>query len=676
MIRCLNCMKEYNTTTGTHGKNICPYCGFVEKTRPKVINHLYPGTILHNRYVVGTVIGAGGFGVVYKAWDPNLETVVAIKEYFPQQLVQRSPGDVLMELAVSEKRMDFINGRKRFLEEARTIEGFKEQPNIVDVKNYFEENNTAYYVMEYLDGMDLKHLLEKKKIQPDEVAKYFRPVMEALRVMHEKGVIHRDINPKNIFVLNDGTIKIIDFGAARLSFNEQGYSQQLTIKYAPIEQYSSKSEQGPFTDIYALGATIYHAITGAPPDAAPDRSESDNTRSPMDIDPKIPKYLSNAVMKAIAVKSELRFQQIDDDFIKAFMGDIVVSSPEDETGTKKLMRNVLIAAIVLFLIVASAFIAKWIRNKKELTDLKKANVVVWVPYDTDEDNGDEKIKEEIELMSSGFIESYKKNGVEITVETIPSNEYIGRLESVKGTKNMPDLFLYPEGIAGADELLEYCVEPENVFSYIEEESVYFLFEHEKEIIKAKKFPIGFETAVAYVRRMNVNDEIENIVISNIDSISHDGDTLFYVDSDYYELTLKSLQTDSDFLKTQVTNDDEGFSAFEKGELMYYLASTDEFRFVSSEMPGLFEMRPYDSDKTYGFFTDYWCVSSSASRAERIAAEALLSFYVSQAAQDEFHITEKNSIPLNKESFKEFVSLNGKYSIIPDFYMDNIELEIR
>lgn len=671
--RCLNCMKEYESQAVEN--EICPHCGFEENTPPRIKNHLYPGMILKNRYVIGTVVGAGGFGVVYKAWDKTLDILVAIKEYFPTYMVQRTPGEYEVYVVSSKKQGEYIKGKKRFLDEARTLAAFKEHPNIVDVESYFEENNTAYFVMEFLEGETLQEYIKRVKvIKPDKIQNYFRPVMSALKAMHKEGVIHRDINPKNIYICKEGVIKIIDFGAARLSFDENRYTQQLTRKYAPVEQYDSKSEQSFFTDVYALGATMYEALTGKAPEESTVRASNDTVKSPRSINSSIPEYLSNAVMKAIAVKKELRFQNIDD-FEKAIIGTKVVDDPQKENARKILKRNIIITSIAIAILTFTVFFLRWFFDRKSETEIKNASVTVWIPYEgTDEENAVQ-AEEIVNNMSSGFLETYGKRNIEIHVETIPSDIYVTRLNEVKGTDKMPDLFLYPEGYSGAEEILNYVIEPENVFEYLSEADVYYLFDYKDRIIKSKKIPTGFEAGVVFVRRTDLADDIEALTINSIDDIIAGNEKMFYADLDYVDISADNLGVDADALKTDSIDDEEGLNSFENGELIYYLASTNEFRSISSRMPGMFEMRPYQVDKTYGYFTDYWCISSSASKAEKNAAEALLSYFLTQSAQDEYHITEKNSIPLNKDSYNDFISLNPKYNIISEYYLDKMVLVI-
>lgn len=241
----------------------------------EIINALKPEQTLH-WYRITRVLGQGAFGITYLAEDINLERQVAIKEYMPGQLCARS-GDLTIQPLSDEHREDFQWGLTRFIAEARTLTKF-EHPNLVRVFNVFELNNTAYMVMNYEVGESLQQILKRKKtLGEKELIRIMLPLMSGLQLIHDKGFIHRDIKPGNVFIRSDGSPVLLDFGSARQT-RDRGEAQTLTNfvspGYAPIEQYTSKSDrQGPWTDIYGLGATLYRAITGISPTTAIDRSE-------------------------------------------------------------------------------------------------------------------------------------------------------------------------------------------------------------------------------------------------------------------------------------------------------------------------------------------------------------------------------------------------------------------
>lgn len=244
---------------------------------------LQPGFELH-WYRIERVLGKGAFGITYLAHDINLDREVAIKEYLPGQFSVRN-NDLTVTPTSDEHRADFEWGLKRFISEARTLTRF-EHPNLVRVFSVFEMNNTAYMVMNYEVGKSLQQVLKSRKtLSESEIMKILLPLMDGLVVMHEQGFIHRDIKPGNIFMRGDGSPVLLDFGSARqtraTAGRESDNETQQTLTtlvspgYAPIEQYGTQRDrQGPWTDIYGLGATVYRAITGTMPVAAVDRGEA------------------------------------------------------------------------------------------------------------------------------------------------------------------------------------------------------------------------------------------------------------------------------------------------------------------------------------------------------------------------------------------------------------------
>ena len=232
---------------------------------------------------IDDVLGQGAFGITYLAHDINLDRQVAIKEYFPTQFSTRD--NELQVKALSEREEeDFKWGLSRFISEARTLTNF-EHPNLVKVSSVFEMNNTAYMVMQYEHGKSLQQILKSRKtLTEEELKKLLFPLLDGLEVMHAKGFVHRDIKPGNIFIRTDGSPVLLDFGSARQTRAMDGRSETTNMEslttlvspgFAPIEQYGTKSErQGPWTDIYGMGATLYKAVVGVKPTDSINRSEA------------------------------------------------------------------------------------------------------------------------------------------------------------------------------------------------------------------------------------------------------------------------------------------------------------------------------------------------------------------------------------------------------------------
>lgn len=250
---------------------MCPHCGYEDGDEPDEALHLEPGRLLKDTYIVGKVLGYGGFGVTYLAWNTVLEQKVAIKEYLPSEFSTRMPGQTKVTVFHGDKSEQFNDGVDKFVEEANRLAQFRNTDGIVRIFESFKENNTAYIVMEYLDGETLTKYLEKTGPLPaDEAVRLMTPLIQSLQVVHEQNIIHRDIAPDNIMVTRYGQVKLIDFGAARYATTSHSRSLTVVIKpgYSPEEQYRSRGDQGPWTDVYAVGSTMYRMITGqTPPDA-------------------------------------------------------------------------------------------------------------------------------------------------------------------------------------------------------------------------------------------------------------------------------------------------------------------------------------------------------------------------------------------------------------------------
>lgn len=276
---------------------------------------LKPGVILKERYKIEEVIGAGGFGITYRAWDPLLQSYVAIKEYYPSGIATRSADSSKVCVPVGQEQREYHRGRIRFLKEAQDVARFQSEPNIVSIYDYLEENDTAYMVMEYLHGCTLKQYIREHggRLDTDHILHICLSVLDALAVVHKAGMIHRDISPENIFICEDLTVKLIDFGAAKQVYldGEQTMSVVLKPGYAPPEQYAKKDKQGAWTDIYALGATLYFAATGEKPEESFGRVLEDTIKPVCEVNPEIPRAMSQVIMRAMSVKIEDRYQTVE-----------------------------------------------------------------------------------------------------------------------------------------------------------------------------------------------------------------------------------------------------------------------------------------------------------------------------------------------------------------------------
>jgi serine/threonine protein kinase len=301
---------------------VCRACGAPLDDGATNAAHALPvGTKLQGgNFTVGQVLGQGGFGITYVGSDTGLRRAAAIKEFFPEGSTRQGKN---VQPGSRHSAGEFQNAKITFLEEARTLAQFQ-HPNIVDVYTVFEENNTAYMVMEYLRGRDLMQLLEERGAAPEaESLGIIEHVAAALEVVHNAGMLHQDIKPDNIIINNDGRVVLIDFGLTKKIETTTSYGTvrlsgnmpQGTAGYAPLEQYGRQSRVGIHTDIYALAATLYHLLTGAPPPEATDRAAGMELADPRLSHPEISDATAQAVIQGLAMEPAERPQSVPE-----FMG--------------------------------------------------------------------------------------------------------------------------------------------------------------------------------------------------------------------------------------------------------------------------------------------------------------------------------------------------------------------
>ena len=304
---CYSCFAEKSTA------GACPRCGYDPASdEGKYPIALRAGSILNGRYIVGRVLGQGGFGITYLAQDYQTKGLVAIKEYLPTEFAGRTTGTYAVQVYSGDRRENFEYGKEQFLAEAKTLAEFIGNDHIVSIYSYFEEYGTAYLAMEYIDGESLDKYLRRfgGRLSVERANELLIPVMEALDWVHSKGIVHRDIAPDNIIVTKDGRAKLIDFGAARYSTGEKSKSLDVILKhgFAPKEQYIRRGRQGPFTDVYAMAATYYYAITGKIPPDSIERMDEDELIPPTTLGVKLSEKAEDALLKGLEVNASERYQ--------------------------------------------------------------------------------------------------------------------------------------------------------------------------------------------------------------------------------------------------------------------------------------------------------------------------------------------------------------------------------
>ena len=298
-----------------HGE--CRNCGYHAEESSAVKDYLAPFTILKEKYLLGKSLGQGGFGITYLAENMQSGLRCCIKEYFPSGLLQGRTPDGALILADEENRPEYEEGKQQFIEEACALQELRENISVVDILDFFEENGTAYFAMELIEGCNLR--VFRKNHNPKQTLKMALQMLfllgSSLAEVHRFGMIHGDISPENILITQDGEIKLIDFGAAR-SFRQGSDNKERKIylkpNYAPYEQYTQKPCQGPWTDIYALAATFYFIVSGRKMLDALSRAKGASYPPLHELCPAVSRQLSDVIDKAVAFDYHDRYRRMLD----------------------------------------------------------------------------------------------------------------------------------------------------------------------------------------------------------------------------------------------------------------------------------------------------------------------------------------------------------------------------
>lgn len=379
--RCMFCFETFSKE-----EFVCPHCGREEGTGKRKSFYLEVGTELHQgRYIIGEAVKNGGFGILYRAFDNRLQTLVAIKEYFPSALVNRQRGEVKVSLNYEDEeyQLEYHRGIRDFIMEARIMLKFPNDESVCNTYTYFEENGTAYIVMEFIDGISLREYIKQngaKNISEDTSLRFMRKILDGLGAIHRESVIHRDIAPDNILVLPNGAIKIIDFGASCV-MGKKRLKDEVIFKpgFAPPEQYEEFTEIGPWLDIYATGATFYYLLTGKVPPESTEREKDDTIVPPMELNPNVSREVNNAILGALSTKIENRIQSAED-FQKRING-IRVNTPRQEEVRGKIRKMTGWISLVAILILA---VIGGLLFYKKKSDESNNRLIVWIGVSDEE----------------------------------------------------------------------------------------------------------------------------------------------------------------------------------------------------------------------------------------------------------------------------------------------------
>lgn len=647
---CLRCFKD----RGVY--DVCPHCGYVAGTAAEQSYYLQPGMILSGRYIIGMVVGFGGFGITYKAYDAKLDMVVAIKEFYPGGMVNRERGGTHVEIFTRSQEDAYQHMLERFLEEAKNMALFSKEQDIVTVYDYFEENHTAYIVMEYIEGMLLKdYLKEYGCFSAEDAVPLFLDILGAIGKLHANGIIHKDISPDNIFILEQNKIKLFDFGAANFQGENDEEFHAVVIKagYAPPEQYRKDTIPKPTLDIYAAGALLYHMVTGICPLEATDRNMKDELVLPTETGVAVPENLERAILKAMALDPEQRFQSVQE-FYDTIAESRTVKLPEakKEKGHYAVIQRVMLGILSAAAVAAGAFIIHYKLDFKNYVPDENTNLNVWLVEDSVQDSG--KREETVNNLRSGFEERYPE--AEVNISLIPEEEYASRLEAATEDE-MPDV--YCADYLSEDRMSE-CADLSKVVKNLG--SVMYLFEDAyKEKYPAKKqIPLGFEMAVYYknISKEQLPDGADRMDLDEIRRLTNAGECQWLDSEKKNKNAYKNMLKEKSALNGVV------------GDLSYWMEVQNAT--VSSKKAKELQIVPVvDKDKLLCSFSNSYAVKRNEDKNQEKTAMLFLYYLLGNTAQRELGLKQNAMIPVNAKAYREYMDNLQQYKT--EYIEENIEV---
>lgn len=646
------CMNEYNEEY-----DMCPYCGYDSNTPAKEMYFLQPGTYVQGRYEIGAAIGSGGFGITYRAWDITLQKIVAVKEYYPAGLVNRIPGEKKVIIYSGNREKECQNGKIRYLEEARNMAKFNTHANIVNVYDFFEENNTAYIIMEFLDGKTYKEYIREngEKVEPEKAVEVTNAILNALDEVHSSGILHRDISPDNIFLCKDGKIKLIDFGAARFSSTEEERTRSIILKpgFAPPEQYQTKSKQGPWTDIYAVGATMYQAITGVKPPESVNRVEEDTLVAPNKLCEGVSQNLNNTILRAMALLPELRFQTTKE-FMEALNSQKNVRDVQKELKRRKGRRLLSVTMVVCIVAVAFSLCLDVLQKKKHQAGiLEDATITMWVCAE------DESQIDSVVGIYKDALEEYRQDypQIEINIQGFAKEEYLQQVEAAAQVGSLPTIL---DTTSIGDQYNTMLADLDSVLSFVDKNNFYFLSDYTKYFPSKKKMPLAFRVPVIFYNTVleegkgSLEQQLKDgdckvtarnyLTYYNIyegASVVHDIDQVLELGSPSRAQELCSGAQEQ----------------FMDNQLACLISDTGIYGEVEKIMAGYFSVGTIKEDGIVASFTNCFSISNQASDVEKDAATQILVYLLSETGQDVLNVQNANEIPLNKNMYATYINVN-------------------
>lgn len=630
---------------------VCPYCGYAQGSDSEQAYQLSPGTVLHKRYVIGISIGIGGFGITYKAFDAMLRMIVAVKEFYPAGLVNRGGGEKKVGIFSGEKKAEFQKQLARFLEEARNMALFSKEQDIVNVYDYFAENQTAYIIMEYVDAPLLKDELKKRRFSPEEAGGYMLAILTALEKVHGHNIIHKDISPDNIFLTGEDSIKLFDFGAARLEGSERTEAVVVKAGYTPPEQYTSQDVQSLSMDIYAAGAVFYEMLTGMKPVDSRDRVMKDELKELGACGVRTDEYLQRIIFKAMALEPRLRFQTARE-FKEALIHRKKVLLPQEEIRKNRRKKQILAAVLAAVVLIAGGTLVLSLtvfsgRGRIDVAKLEAEELSIWIPVSEEES---------AETLLRTLSESVDRVCPQLTVhaQAVAREDYVQMIQTAAAQGNLPDVFCTdgPEDSfwdADPCEELSRLLRTMNLSDYLylddlkEEGDVYAL-------------PTSLQTGIVYGSAAKADGEQTSV---EVEELAEWNGILGYADTpDVYT----HFQNPEDPV-TWILGD---------------LSDMDEVEAVTVEaVPSTdFSAVPLvNEDKLVGSMEHWYAVKKSDDKNRQDAGMTLLSLLLSEGMQSAAYMDNRDGLPLNRtvlDSYREN-KLTTYLDFLKDYNLEDVQL---
>ena len=648
---CFHCFKKKGD------RNVCPYCGYKKDTKRQQAYQLIPGTILHKRYIIGVSIGIGGFGITYSAYDTKLHFKVAVKEFYPAGLVNRAGGERKVGVYSGTKEKEFKRQHDRFLEEARNMALFSKDKDIVNVYDFFEENDTAYIIMEHVDAPLLKDRLKKGRISEEEACGYMQALLQALDKVHRQGIIHKDISSDNIFLTGADSIKLFDFGAAKFQGTETERTISIVEKsgYTPPEQYSSESEQGVYMDIYAAGAVFYEMVTGKKPTDALDRIVEDDLKRTGSFPIKIDEYLERIILKAMALDPKMRFQsakQMQMVLCNHKKVELLEDMVKKHEKKKRLLSVLMLLAV--FLIGGILLLSQTVfsgRGKIDRAAIQPEVLTVWLAAE----------KEEGEKLTQALLQSVQKVCPQLTVEVevIKEEIYAEKLSQAAAKDMLPDIFCTDSMMELHDSntgfIGNYCAELSELLNTMDLSS-YIYLDQLKKTGDVYALPMALQVGIVYVNTEKEKSPPQYIEIA---ALLEKDTELGYADAIDIFTDFQSQDSDISWIVGDLSNKEQIEAVT--------LETVPSIDFLA--LPVLKE------EKLTGCLKHWYSVKKSGNRNKEKAGMVLISVLLSDGFQSEAYMENGEGIPVNQtvlNSYREN-KMTTYLSFIKEYDLNDMQL---